>query len=90
VWNFAFHFTGWGLLGGNAYLIASLALLVALPLGFDRAAWWTGASQRLRAGFGPGQPERAADLDEFGGLAAGPVDGAGGPPPVREKAVGAS
>jgi alpha-1,2-mannosyltransferase len=32
VWYFSDHFTGWGLLFSNAYVLASLALLVGLPL----------------------------------------------------------
>jgi alpha-1,2-mannosyltransferase len=32
VWQYAFHFGGWGLLGANAYVYASLALLLVLPL----------------------------------------------------------
>jgi alpha-1,2-mannosyltransferase len=32
VWAFAFHFDGWGLLGSNAYVYASAALLLAMPL----------------------------------------------------------
>lgn len=32
VWNFSSHFGGWGLLGANAYVWASVVLLVALPL----------------------------------------------------------
>ncbi|MBO0869581.1 MAG: DUF2029 domain-containing protein [Micromonosporaceae bacterium] len=31
VWYFAFYFHGWGLLGSNAYLIASVVMLVLLP-----------------------------------------------------------
>ena len=32
VWYFSDHFTGWGLLFSNAYVLASLALLAGLPL----------------------------------------------------------
>jgi alpha-1,2-mannosyltransferase len=32
VWQYAFHFGGWGLLFANAYVYASLALLLVLPL----------------------------------------------------------
>jgi alpha-1,2-mannosyltransferase len=32
VWAFTDHFTGWGVLGGNAYVYASVLLLVALPI----------------------------------------------------------
>jgi alpha-1,2-mannosyltransferase len=32
VWHFADHFRGWGLLAGNAYVYASAALLLGLPL----------------------------------------------------------
>jgi alpha-1,2-mannosyltransferase len=32
VWQFAFHFGGWGLLFANSYVWASVILLVALPL----------------------------------------------------------
>ncbi len=37
VWRYAFHFHGIGLVGSNAYVIASVALLVGLPLA-DRKA----------------------------------------------------
>jgi len=35
VWGYEFHVTGWGLLAGNAYVYASVLLLVLLPLGGD-------------------------------------------------------
>jgi alpha-1,2-mannosyltransferase len=38
VWRFAEHFRGWGLVGSNAYVIASAVLLVALPLGGQEQA----------------------------------------------------
>lgn len=49
VWSYAFHFQGWGLLYSNAYVWASVLLLVALPLGTARVA---DAARPDRAGAG--------------------------------------
>ncbi len=58
VWNFAFHFAGWGLLGANAYVYASLALLFLMPLAAGSA----------------GRVQHVADLVEQGGAAIRPGD----------------
>ena len=38
VWQFAFHFGGWGLLGANAYVYASVLLLFVTPMGRSGAS----------------------------------------------------
>ncbi|MEN3304847.1 MAG: alpha,2-mannosyltransferase [Micromonosporaceae bacterium] len=66
VWHFADHFRGWGLVGSNAYVFASAALLVGLPL--------------ARRGAVPGVPDGEAvpDLGELDRVGARPVNGESG------------
>ncbi len=64
VWDYAFHFGGWGLLGSNAYVLASLVLLAGTPLSRGEAA---------AAGSGP--PRGITDLGEVDGVAAGRAQG---------------
>ena len=50
-WYFLNHFRGWGLLGGNLYVIASVALLLGLPVGArGRAVPQLGEVDRAGAG----------------------------------------
>jgi alpha-1,2-mannosyltransferase len=67
VWYFSDHFTGWGLLCSNAYVLASLTLLAGLPLApGDRSAG----------------PSGVADLGEADDRAVGTPHRKGGPAAV--------
>jgi alpha-1,2-mannosyltransferase len=68
VWRFAFHFTDWGLLGANAYVWASVILLVTLPL---RPVPAPGAA----APAGEGSAEGVPDDRQLDALPAGTVEG---------------
>jgi alpha-1,2-mannosyltransferase len=59
VWHFASHFRGTGLIGSNAYVIASVALLVGLPLAGRRTP----------------ERQPVPDLREPHRVGAGPVEG---------------
>jgi alpha-1,2-mannosyltransferase len=79
VWPFAFHFGGWGLLFSNAYVWASILLLVAVPL--RRVARPVGMP-----GSGGGG-ERVADHGQLDPSASGPVDAERAGRPVGGKAT---
>jgi alpha-1,2-mannosyltransferase len=54
VWYYSDHFTGWGLLASNAYALASLALLVGLPLREgDRSGGAPGVADLRQVDHGP-------------------------------------
>jgi alpha-1,2-mannosyltransferase len=76
VWYFAFHFHGWGLLGSNAYLIASVVMLVLLP------------GERASAAVAAGGVEGAgvAHLGEQDGLPVRKIKRVRRPLPVGDKA----
>ena len=65
VWYFSDHFTGWGLLFSNAYVLASVALLAGLPL--------------VRATDPSAGSPGVADLDEVDDRAVGSAYREGGP-----------
>jgi alpha-1,2-mannosyltransferase len=82
VWRFAFHFGDWGLLGANAYVYASLALLLVLPL-----AWPPGVRPgAVRPGSG-GRAKHVSDLVEQHRGAVGSGEGVRTALPVEHEAV---
>jgi alpha-1,2-mannosyltransferase len=76
VWLFAFHFAGWGWLGSNLYLLASLVLLAALPIVAGPGAEPGGAKQ----------PAAGSDGTEPAAVEADGAE-AGGAPPRRARVV---
>ena len=90
VWSFAFHFGGWGLLGANAYVYASLALLLVLPLvgGSSDEARSVLASATNRLRLRPdGRVQHVANLVEQDGATVGPLDRVGAALTVEDEAV---
>ena len=81
VWYFANHFTGWGLLVSNAYALASVALLVGLPLrAGDRSGGTPGVADLRQVDDGTvGAAHRKGGAAAVGQEAEVRVEAAGGP-----------
>jgi alpha-1,2-mannosyltransferase len=69
-WHFADHFTGWGVLGSNALVYASVALLIGLPVRAVAAGGDGPARADGRVG-DDGQVDGVADLGEIDGVGVG-------------------
>jgi alpha-1,2-mannosyltransferase len=81
VWGYAGHYTGIGLLMSNAYVLASVVLLLALPAGSGQGAGVPQLGQVDDGAVGP--PDRVARPGAVG-REAGPLVEAAGPGVVRE------